>query len=58
MPPFAQSPPQTQILILEILTVFLCLKFPSSLTLNKIGYFSKLSNQRMMISQWGQAMVI
>ena len=42
--PFAQSLRQTQILILEILNVFLWLKFSSSLTLNKIECFSKLSS--------------
>ena len=43
MSPFAQSLRQTQILILEILYVFLWLKFSPSLTLNKIEHFSKLS---------------
>jgi hypothetical protein len=42
--PFAQSQRQAQILILEILSVFLWLKFSSSLTLNKIEHFSKLSS--------------
>jgi hypothetical protein len=42
MSPFTQSPCQAQILILEILSVFLWLKFESSLTLNKMGPFSKL----------------
>ena len=41
--PFAQFLCQTQILILEIPHVFLWLKLSSSLTLNKIEYFLKLS---------------
>jgi hypothetical protein len=44
MPPFAQSLRQTQILILEILNVLLWLEFSPSLTLNKIGHFSKVSS--------------
>jgi len=40
---FAQSLRQTQILVLEILNVFLWLKFSSFLTLNKIKHFSKVS---------------
>jgi len=39
----AQSLRQAQILILEILNVFLWLKFLPSLTLNKIEHFSKVS---------------
>jgi len=42
-PPFAQFLRQTQILILEILNVFLWLKFSSSLALNKTEHFSKVS---------------
>jgi hypothetical protein len=42
-PPFAQFRRQAQILILEILNVFLWLKLSSSLNLNKIGHFSKVS---------------
>ena len=42
--PFAQFLRQTQILILEILHVFLRLKSSSSLNLNKRGRFSKVSN--------------
>jgi hypothetical protein len=49
-PPFARFPRQTQILILEILNVFLRLKFSSSpddgtcsLNLNEIEHFSKVS---------------
>jgi len=42
-PPFAQFQRQTQILSLEILNVFLHLKFSSSLNLNKIEHFSKVS---------------
>jgi len=42
-PPFAQFLRQTQILILEILDVCLWLKFLSSLALNKIEHFSKVS---------------
>jgi hypothetical protein len=38
-PPFAQSRRQAQILILEILRVFLWLKFSPSLTLDKIEHF-------------------
>ena len=41
--PFAQSRRQAQILILEILRVFLWLEFSPSLTLNKIEHFSKVS---------------
>ena len=43
MPSFAQSLRQTQILILEILNVFLWLKFSPFLTLTKIEHFSKVS---------------
>ena len=43
MSQFAQSLRQAQILILEILNVFLWLKFSPSLTLNKIDHFSKVS---------------
>ncbi len=39
MPPFAQSLRHAQILILEILYVFLWLKFLRSLTLDKIEHF-------------------
>jgi hypothetical protein len=39
MPPFAQSRRQAQILILEILKVFLWLKFSPSLTLDKTEHF-------------------
>jgi len=45
-PPFCLPPSagrQTQILILKILNVFLCLKSSPSLTLNKIRHFSKVS---------------
>ena len=41
--PFAQFLRQAQILSLEILNVFLRLKFLPSLNLNKIEYFSKVS---------------
>jgi hypothetical protein len=43
MPPFAQFRRQTQILILEILNVFLRLKFSPFLNLDKIEHFSKVS---------------
>jgi hypothetical protein len=43
MPPFAQSLCQAQISILEILNIFLWLKFSPSLTLTKIDLFSKIS---------------
>ena len=43
-PPFAQLLRQAQILILEIFNIFLRLKFSPSLYLNKIGHFSKVSN--------------
>ncbi len=42
-PPFAQFQRQAQILSLEILNVFLRLKFSPSLNLNKIEHFSKVS---------------
>ena len=42
-PPFAQSQRQAQILILEIFNIFLRLKLSPSLTLTKIGHFSKVS---------------
>ena len=42
--PFAQFLRQTQILILEILNVCLWLKSSSSLNLNKIEHFSKVSD--------------
>jgi hypothetical protein len=42
-PPFAQFQRQTQILSLEILNVFLHLKFSPYLNLNKIEHFSKVS---------------
>ena len=42
-PPFAQFLRQAQILILEILNVFLWLKLSPSLNLNKIEHFSKVS---------------
>jgi hypothetical protein len=42
-PPFAQFQRQAQILSLEILNVFLHLKFSPSLNLNKIEHFSKVS---------------
>ena len=42
-PPFAQFQRQAQILSLEILNVFLHLKFSPSLNLNKIERFSKVS---------------
>ena len=42
-PPFAQFRRQAQILTLEILNVFLWLKFSPSLDLNKIEHFSKVS---------------
>jgi len=41
-PSFAQFLCQAQILILEILNVFLWLKFSPSLNLNKIEHFSKV----------------
>ncbi len=41
--PFAQFRRQSQILSLEILNVFLHLKFSPSLNLNKIEHFSKVS---------------
>jgi hypothetical protein len=43
--PFAQFLRQTQILILEILNVFLWLKSSPSLNLNKIEHFSKVSSR-------------
>jgi len=43
-PPFAQFQRQAQILSLEILNVFLQLKFSPSLNLNKIEHFSKVSH--------------
>ena len=43
MPPFAQYLRQAQILILEILNVFLWLKFSPSLILNKIEHFETAS---------------
>ena len=49
MPPFAQSLRQIQILILEILNVFLWLKFSFSLTLDKIERFSKVSLAAFLI---------
>jgi hypothetical protein len=44
--PFAQFQRQTQILSLEILNVFLHLKFSPSLNLNKIEHFSKVSTDK------------
>ena len=44
MPPFARSLRQTQILILEILNIFLWLKFSSSLISNKIEHFENGSS--------------
>jgi hypothetical protein len=46
-PPFAQLLRQAQILSLEILNVFLWLKFSPSLALNKIEHFSKVSIRRL-----------
>jgi hypothetical protein len=43
MPLFAQSLCQSQISILEILNIFLRLKFSPSSTLTKIEHFSKVS---------------
>ena len=48
--PFAQFLRQTQILILEILNVYLRLKSSSSLNLSKIGHFPRLKWQRI----WGE----
>jgi hypothetical protein len=48
MSPFAQSLRQAQILILEILNVFLWLKFSPSLTLNKIEHFETVSSDRVL----------
>jgi len=45
-PPFAQSLRQAQILILEILHVFLWLKSSPSLTLDKIEHFETGSNDK------------
>ncbi len=45
--PFAQFRCQTQILILEILNVFLWLKSSFSLNLTKIEHFSKVSGWRI-----------
>ena len=42
MPLFAQFPRHAQILILEILNVFLWLKFSRSLNLNKNSHFPKV----------------
>ena len=42
-PSFAQFLCQAQILILEILNVFLWIKFSPSLNLSKIEHFSKIS---------------
>jgi len=50
-PPFAQSRRQSQILILEILNVFLWLKFSPFLALNKIGHFSKVS-KLLLVEFW------
>jgi len=47
---------QTQILSLEILNVFLRLKFLPSLNLNRIEHFSKVSNNRMVYS--GLALIV
>ncbi len=44
MSPFAQSPRQAQILILEILQVFLRLEFSPFLTLDKIERFETASD--------------
>jgi len=49
-PTFAQSLCQIQILILKILNVFLRLKFSSSLTLNKIERFSKVSEGEKILT--------
>lgn len=45
MPPFAQFLRHAQISILEILKVFLWLKFSPSLNLNQIGHSSKSSRE-------------
>ena len=44
-PPFAQFRRLAQILILEILNVFLWLKFSPSLNVNEIEHFSKVSSR-------------
>jgi len=44
--PFAQYLRQAQILILEILNVFLWLKFSPSLILNKIEHFETVSSEK------------
>ena len=48
MPSFAQSLRQAQILILEILNVFLWLKFWPSLALNKIERFETASSDSIL----------
>ncbi|MBE9547743.1 MAG: hypothetical protein IMF10_09680 [Proteobacteria bacterium] len=55
-PPFDQSLRQIQILILKILNVFLRLKSSSSLTLNKIEHFAKVSLRRPSI--WTLLLII
>jgi hypothetical protein len=51
-PPFANSQRQAQILILEIFNIFLRLKLSPSLTLTKIGHFSKVSIHRKQRPQF------
>ena len=48
-PLFAQFLRQSQILILEILNVFLWFKFSPSLNLNKNEHFSKVSTLQMKL---------
>jgi hypothetical protein len=49
MPPFAQSLSQVQISILEILHMFLRLKFSPSLILTKIEHFLKVSMRSLLV---------
>jgi len=48
--PFAQLLRQAQILSLEILNVFLRLKFSPSLNLSKIEHFSKVSPRKRSVA--------
>ena len=50
--PFAQFLRQAQILILEIFNIFLRLKFLSSLTLTKIGHFSRASIRLLWMNSY------
>ncbi len=55
--PFAQFRRQAQISSLEILNVFLHLKFSPSLNLNKIDHFSKVSSQVLDAQEIGAGRV-